>query len=380
MLRTTALLLMLLAAVPAGAVEAAAKPRVAVFPLAGDAAAELREKVGFAIRAKLDRDGTYDVIDGVTMSEAWGSVPPPAVAADKTTLTKAVVTEKPAVLIWGEVVGGSGDGAVETLQGATIHIQVLDLRQVGGRPVAVQKKLSDPTELRLVTEQIIAALPGIAPAGGPSTRAVVDDDASRTLWDKNPNLVANGDFSSPGGWAALYESQKYPIAPTPDLPPADKVAIHAPAAAAAGEKPNPVLAMVLSRRAAENAGLACLSDPIRIQADRRYRISFRYKSDGPTTQVFVKGYTTGKDINGKPSQRECFRTQVPIAGATDGDWQTVVADINPYHPAFGVETLRVDLYAFLQPGVILFDDVVVKEIGPLKRTPRDAAIEKPVTD
>src|SRR5688500_11007461 len=47
----------------------AAKPKVAIFPLAGDAKEDLREKVGFALRRKLDRDGAYEVIDGPAMKE-----------------------------------------------------------------------------------------------------------------------------------------------------------------------------------------------------------------------------------------------------------------------------------------------------------------------
>src|SRR5947208_1106406 len=48
------------------------KPKIAVFPLGGDATPDMRERVGFSIRAKLDRDATYEPIDGPTMKDAVG--------------------------------------------------------------------------------------------------------------------------------------------------------------------------------------------------------------------------------------------------------------------------------------------------------------------
>lgn len=351
--------------------EVPARPRVAVFPLAGDSAADLRERVGFAIRTKIVRDGTYDVIEGVTMAElAAGG---PALASKPADVAKLVAHEKPAILIWGEIVGGTP----ESLRGAMIRVKILDLRQLGAKPVVVENKIAEQSAIRFATEEIIATLAGVGPVRRPNERVVIDDENSRTLWEKNPNLVGNGDFSDAGGWDAIFHAERYRIGVSTKLPAIDKIGIYAPATGADGES-SPVLAMVLSRDAAENAGLACLSDPIRIQPGRRYRISFRYKSERPMTLVFVKGYTTGKDIKGRPAERECFRTQVPAAGEADGQWHTIAADVNPYHPSFQVETLRVDLYAYLHPGVILWDDVVVKEIGPLTKQPDDAAIEKPV--
>ena len=49
--------------------KAAEKPKIAIFPLGGDAEPGVREKVGRALRAKLDRQGTYEPIDGPRMKE-----------------------------------------------------------------------------------------------------------------------------------------------------------------------------------------------------------------------------------------------------------------------------------------------------------------------
>ena len=62
---------------------------------------------------------------------------------------------------------------------------------------------------------------------------------------------------------------------------------------------------------------------------------------------------------------------------TGGKWVTVTDDFNPQHVTLTVETMRVDFLAFVRPGDILFDDVIVKEVGDQTRAPKDVAI-KPV--
>jgi hypothetical protein len=166
------------------------------------------------------------------------------------------------------------------------------------------------------------------------------------------------------------------------LPEVDKANIYRMPADKPGQKAHNVLAMRLSKECAENNGMACLSEPIKVTPRTRYRISFRYKSDGPSTHVFVKGYTTGKNVAGEKADREVFRTQVSPTGATNGKWETVVCDVNPDNPNFVVESLRVDLYAYLTPGVILWDDVTLKEIGPLQTRAfdkYDGALNHPAT-
>src|SRR5271170_974016 len=78
------------------------KPKVAVFPLGGDAPSDLREKVGFSLRTKLDRDGHYEPIDGPAMAEMTGDK---AIdfQTDLKTLTDLSKDTNPAVLIWGEL-------------------------------------------------------------------------------------------------------------------------------------------------------------------------------------------------------------------------------------------------------------------------------------
>jgi len=347
------------------------KPRIAFFPLSGDAKEELRERCGFSLRQKLNRTSQYEVIDGPKMFEIAAEAKDPITYA---TPADAVIElgklADAQILVWGEM--------TNTDRGAQLRLQILDLRQKDSKPRSIEKLIKEPTDLRFASEEILQTLPGVKPFEHPSEVAVVNDAMAEELWKKNPNLVKNGDFSAAGAWDAIYQSEKYAVAISPSLPAIDKVNIYQ-MPAEKGAKPNNVLAMNLSRACAENNGLACLSNAIPIKPETRYRLSFRYKSDGPTLHVFVKGYTQGEGITGKKAEREIYRRQVPPSGATKGEWVTIVDDLNPQHSAFEVQYLRIDLYAYLSPGQVLFDDVVLKAVGPQTHKAKDAAIKPPAT-
>jgi hypothetical protein len=343
---------------------ASAKPKVAVFPLAGDMSEDAREKCGFALRKKLDRDGAYEPVAGPDMKDLVADVDPP-VGYDTPieTVRKLGTGVDATVLIWGELKNsGQGHGSIH----GTLRLKILDLRDKDPKPHEVTENINEPTDLRFATENVLETLPGIAKFEHPNEEPVHNDELSKSLWARNPNLVANGDFSDSGAWDAIYQSEKYGVKISDTLPEVDKVNIYRMPADKPGQKAHNVLAMRLSKECAENNGMACVSEPIKVTPRTRYRISFRYNSDGPSTHVFVKGYTTGKNVAGEKADREVFRTQVSPTGATNGKWATVVCDDNPDNPNFAVESLRVDLYAYLTPGVILWDDVTLKEIGPLQ--------------
>jgi hypothetical protein len=347
-----------------------AKPKIAVFPLGGDAAEELRERCAFALRAKLDRDGHYEVIDGPRMKELAAEGNDPITAQSKPdAIGKLAEPVAPAILIWGELTSAN--------HGAMMRLNILDLREKDPHPRKLEKIIQRPTDLRFVAEQVLETLPNITPFDHPTEENIQNDATAEELWKKNPNLVVNPDFSEPGHWEALYQSEKYPVNVYAHLPAVDKVSIYR--MSTDNGKTNNVLAMNLSRDCAENNGLACLSDPIQIEPNTRYRLSFRYKSDGPSLHVFVKGYTTDKDIKGEKTFRENYRRQVPPTGDTKGQWIEVVDELNPQHIAFPVETLRIDLYAYLSPGTVMFDNIVLKAVGKQTRIAKDDAIKKPVT-
>ncbi len=335
------------------------KPKAAIFPLGGSATDAQREKVGFALRTKLDRVGIYEVIDGPTMKDLAAAASGPITVGTKADdVKKLAADESPAILLWGEL-----DAAGEKL---TLKVKTLDTRS--GADGNLEKHINAPTDLRFITEQVLETLPGVPPFEHPSETSVKDDAASAAAFAKNPNLVVDGDFESAqaaGNWNVLLREQKY-NPPVQDSPPdVDKAAIIK----------NPdgsgrVLAFNLSKDVAESNGLACISSAIDIKPNTRYRLQFRYKSDGPNLHVFVKGYSTIDH-----EERETYRRQVPPAGKTDGKWVTIIDDLNPQHPQHGVEKLRVDLYAYLHPGTVMFDDVVLKEVGEMSHVVKDDAIK-----
>ena len=338
----------------------AQKPKVAVFPLGGSADPDLREKVGFSLRAKLDRQGTYEPIDGPSMKDLVAQRDAPITFDTRLDELKTLSQDAaPTVFIWGQ------------LDDKTLRLHVYDTRTPATPPSNLEKTISDPTDLRFAIEEVLQTLPGIAPFEHPSEVSVQDDPAAAALWKANPNLVAHGDFEGPdasASWNALLESQKYSPPVSPDMPDVDHVVIAPDPDQAGGH----VLAMNLSKDTAENNGLACISTAMRIEPLARYRLQFRYKSDGPTLHVFVKGYAT---VAGE--EREVYRRQVPPSGGTDGKWVTVLDDMNPQNGRVTVQSLRVDLYAYLKPGTVMFDDVVLKAVGKPSHIAKDDAI-KPI--
>jgi hypothetical protein len=350
---------------------AADKPKVAVFPLAGTAPVDQRQAVGFSLRAKLDRDGHYEPIDGPTMDDLAGGKTPPLTAAPAD-LVKMAGDESPAVLVWGEM-----DGDVNTAGGASLHLKLLDTREKGAAPKQVDQTLRHPTDMRFAVENVLGALKGVGPFGHPIENAVTDDPAAAALWKSNPNLVVDGDFAKSGAWTALLRADKYVVGVRDILPDTDKVEILRHPDGRGGLQN--VLAMTLSKGVAESNGLACLSAPVPIRPGVRYRLKFRYRSDGPHLHVFVKGYVPGTDLAGASSDVQCYELQVPPSNPTGNKWATVTADLNPQNPVGPPPaTLRVDLYAYLAPGTVMFADVELKAVGRQTRTAVDDALRNRV--
>ena len=329
----------------------AVKIRVAVFPLGGNADATLKEHVQFALRAKLDRSGHFEPIPGPTMADLVGDKTI-TLATTPADLKSLAQDEKPAIYLWGEV---NHAGA-----GYELKINLLDTRDLKSSPRLITKKVADETEWRSALEQAMETIDDVGKFEHPIEQSVWDDPQARRLWAANPNLAPDPNFAKSSAWTALYMSEEY-APPIGDVPPGiDKVCI----VRQPGEPPRNVLAMNLSKDCAENNGLACLSDFIRIEPEVRYRLQFKYKSQGPSLHVFVKGYAMAPGAaTGKPEPRECYKRQVPPSGGTDGKWVTVVDDLNPQHPSYPVQFLRINLYAYLSPGVVEFDDVQLRAVG-----------------
>jgi hypothetical protein len=338
--------------------EDAEKPKVAVFPLGGSADEGLREKIGFSLRTKLDRDGTYEPIDGPSMKDLVSSRDAPVTFATKVDEITSLATDAGAViLIWGQ------------MDEKTLRLHIFDTRSPATPPSDLTKSIDDPTDLRFAIEAVLETIPGVKKFTHPSESSLQDDAASAAAWKANPDLLQHGDFEGPAAseaWFALLRSEKYHPPISGELPDVDRVAIVTDP----DDPKNHVLAMNMSGDVAGSNGLACISSAILIQPATRYRLQYRYKSDGPTLHVFVKGYAT---INGE--ERELYRRQVPPSGRTEGKWVTVRDDMNPQNGRVAVETLKVDLYIYLASGQVMFDDVMLKAVGKPTHIAKDDAIK-----
>jgi hypothetical protein len=265
------------------------------------------------------------------------------------------------IVLWGE------------LSGEKLTMRVLDLRTPESQTHEIERAVKEPTDLRFAVEQVLESVQGMAAFEHPVEQRVWDDELSRRLWKEGPNLLANGGFAAAGKWTGIYQSELYPAPLQSEMPPQDKVAI----VRKVGEDGSSALVLHLSKTCAENNGLAALSDPIRIKPETRYRLSYRYRSDGPRLFVFVKGYTLYAGPTGQKMQREIYRRQAPVLQSTDGKWVTIVDDFNPQHVSLPVQELRVDFYSYLHPGTVVIDEAVMKEVGAQTRKGKDDAI-KPV--
>ncbi len=329
-----------------------AKPRVAVFPLSGSASEKERERAGFSIRAKLDRQAVYEPIDGPTMIDLIGEK-----KIDFHTSIDEVCElsrdEKPDLIIWGQF-------------DSELKLNILDLRETKPKVREFTQPIDHATDVRFAVEALVESLPGSKTHEHVTEETVVHDPQAEKLWKDGKNLFAQGAFDQPGDWRGILAGDKYPPKVVDRAPETDEVVIRK-------RDENNVLSMNLTVNTAESYGLACLSGKIPIEPNTRYRISFRYKSDGPVSRPFIKGYFIHEG-----QEREIYRRQIPPQGDTKGEWVDVVDELNPQHTTFPVQFLRVDFYAYLKPGVIEYDDVVIKPVGAQTRKPTDDALDKPV--
>ncbi|MBM4016853.1 MAG: hypothetical protein FJ288_00770 [Planctomycetes bacterium] len=190
---------------------------------------------------------------------------------------------------------------------------------------------------------------GLKPPDDP-LRMLREDAEVERRWRDGPNLVrnagletANAAGTGPADWQPLEKQMAW--VPNPD-------------------GPGKVLKYDMDEATAASYGLDFYSDWIDIEAGATYRFSCRYKSEGPTPKVFLKGYHAFPPQEGFPAdRRETYRRQVH-PGGEKGRWNTVAADFIPesarpdQRPTF----LKVDLYAYWPKGVIYWDDIVLKKV------------------
>lgn len=267
----------------------------------------------------------------------------------------------------------------ETIAG-TVKSRTLTLRLYEGTKLAKTSTIEipdDKTSPKLAVEKIVSDLTGASFAVLRQTEADHSDPAAEKRFATNPNLVENPGFEGDAkAWHAILAADDYaPPQLSEDAAknlPKDKVAI-VPSSAAGVDK-NAVghcLMMRVSKPIAESNGLACVSTWINVEQGKKYRFSVKYHSDGPVARLFLKGFALKPDQFGDKSdpeavRREYYRAQV-LPRDKNKAWDLIEMDftpesLKPTDPP--IQWMRLDLWVYLHPGDIFFDDVTLKKLSP----------------
>jgi hypothetical protein len=213
-------------------------------------------------------------------------------------------------------------------------------------------------------------------AGPAGTNPVAEEN-----WKTKPNLLADGFERGisgvPKSWSKVCGQAQDPLGQTVRWTTEE------------GNPKNHVIRFNVDRETAETYGLMYYSDYFPVQEGATYRFQCRFRTQGPALKVFIKCYddeaTTyrsesegkgksstdakklGRDakLPDKMQRREVYRSQEPLCGAgANWKWQTHTEDFTPKHTKFSPKWGRVMLFAYIVPGMVEFDDVVVKQVVP----------------
>jgi hypothetical protein len=206
------------------------------------------------------------------------------------------------------------------------------------------------------------------------------DPVAEARFASRPNLVADPGFEEHSAdkkskdWDAILGPDHYapPVLSVEEAQKLaqDKVAIVPKTLAGdAAEKDGHCLLLRVSKNVAESNGLACISTWIPVEQGKKYRFTCKCFSKGPTTHLFINGYATNPDKYGDKNDPEATRRQyyrAQVAPTKQGknfellEMDFTPSSLKPTDPK--IEWIRIDLYAYLHPGDIFFDDIVVKKL------------------
>ncbi len=233
----------------------------------------------------------------------------------------------------------------------------------------------------LYVKKMLDALYDRKPGGPPPVNRLAEEN-----WMKNPNLVV-GDFQCgtagvPNGWDAFWEAgevnQREHLGQTIQWISED------------GNPKNRVIRFTFDKQLGDTTGVAYYSEFFPVEENAKYRFQCRWRTNGPAAKVFIKCYDavgtkyrrgtepqpagargTGKGYIPELSQiREVYRSQQNLKGPKN-TWNTQTEDFTAKHTKYTPRWGRVMLYAYLDAGVVEFDDVVVKQIEPASPGERD---------
>lgn len=365
--------------------DAARKPTLAVLPFLASTPAEkaLAERMRFAVSQKLSTDmnavtegGPYARLDNVQVDNVVSA------------LQLSFSTDKgPADAELQQLL--TTLGADYTIAGA-IKGRQLSLTFYKGAALEKTASVAIPpgTESpRLAVEKVLTELTGTAFARIRDVEADHSNPAVERRFAERPNLVPDPAFDLAardpkkvaGTWQAILGPNAYPpplvtLEEARRLAP-DRVAVVPRAATGlpddvkAGAGGGNVLLLRMSRHVAENNGLACETTWIPVEQGKKYRFTVRYHSTGPTLHLFLKGFGEKPDQyssvnNLESTRREFYRAQV-VPREKNAAWELIEMDftpstVKPTDPK--IQWVRLDLYVYLHPGDVFFDDVTLKKI------------------
>ncbi len=280
----------------------------------------------------------------------------PSPETDLKTMRKIVRQDFAAQIgIWGSIERTPGaEGDVYDLT-----IKCVDFSEEKRSKVIYDKKVRTRTVSEIPhvhVKRLLAALHGREPHGPLAPNKIAEEN-----WKTGPNLVA-GDFQRgadgvPDGWAKTAGQKREPLGGQVQW------------TAEKNKSNNRVVRFILDKQTAETTGVMYYSDFFPIREGAKYRFQCRWRSDGPAVKVFVKCYDY---LPGQGRRREVYRSQQNLKGRRN-TWNTHNEDFTPKHTKYSPRWGRVMLYAYLKPGRVDFDDVVVKQLVPASPGERSKA-------
>jgi hypothetical protein len=366
-----------------GPKEVAKKPTLAVLPFVGGSSAEkaLAERMRFAVSQKLSTDanavtegGPYDRLDNVQVDNVVSALQLSFASPDKLP-DEGELQQLLASLGTDYTIAGS-------VKGRQLSLTLYQGTAVAKRATADIPPGTDSP--KLAVEKVLTELTGTAFAHIREVEADHSNPAVERRFAERPNLVPDPAFElaakdpkkAATKWQAILGPDAYPP-PLLTLEQArvlgpDRVAVVPRAAtglAEDGKGGGNVLLLRMSKKVAENNGLACETTWIPMKHGKKYRFTVRYHSTGPTLHLFLKGFGEKADqyssaSNPESMRREFYRAQV-VPREKNAGWELIEMDFTPSTVKASdpkIQWMRLDLYVYLHPGDVFFDDVTLKEI------------------
>lgn len=329
------------------------------------------EMVGDLVAKKLEREGGF-------------AVPEMADVRDLCSTNQIKLAPDTPLDKVKEVVRGTFDGDIAiwgSIERVELEIYDLVIKCVdftsGPEPKVIYEKTARTNSAgeisHLYVKEMLAKLYGRGEQGPKPVDQLVE-----AAWAKNPNLVKGSDFERgsggvPFGWESRAGQQREPLGREVTWIPE------------VGNTKNQVVRFTLDRAVAESTGVMYYSDFFPVTEGATYRFQVRYRTNGPSPKVFIKCYDEmGSEYkeNSAPTRlkakrpsgskeylpeegqrREVYRSQQNLKGGKNV-WNVQTEDFTPKHTKYSPKWGRVMLYAYLSPGVMEWDDVVIKEIIP----------------